>query len=115
MRSDRKTHGTCRRLRAGRRLIVLLLGGALLTGCGGYPKVGPAAFELAKVLYTVCNAENEEQLEEFRDLVKDKHQNGELTDEERSLLLEIADTADAGHWDRAEREARQLLLDQNEA
>lgn len=92
-------------------LLALCVG---LAGCGEYPKVGPTTFELAKALYTVCNAKNAAQLERFRDLLRTKHQAGEVTDREREILSEIADTAETGAWQEAEQETRQLLLDQNE-
>lgn len=91
-------------------LAVLILTQA---GCG-YPKVSATAFELAKALNTVCNQKNADQLTAFRDLVEEKHAEGEITDGERKLLLNIAQTAESGDWKSAEHETRKLLKDQNE-
>ncbi|TWT33073.1 hypothetical protein [Blastopirellula retiformator] len=87
---------------------------ALLTiiGCGGYPEVSPAAYEMAKTLSTVCNLQNDQQLQRFRTLIDDKLSAGEITASEHAMLSRIADMAESGDWQNAELETRQMMLDQ---
>lgn len=91
---------------------VLLLFLAIVAGCG-YPDVGPGAFELAKALYTVCDMQEKEQLDNFRSRMNAEYEAGAISSAERDVLKDIVATAEAGEWEEAEREARQLLLDQN--
>ena len=84
----------------------------VLTGCGGYPEVSPAAFELAKAVNSLCNARNAEQIPAAHAIITEKHTAGEITDEEQEMLNDILDLAAGGQWERAERNARRLLADQ---
>ena len=100
------------KIRRVRRWWGALLCAVWLGGCG-YPAVSQETFELAKVLYTVCNLEEPAQLPRFRELLQQKHEAAAITADEVALLEEIVTLAEQGDWDRAEQEARQLLLDQN--
>lgn len=83
-----------------------------MSGCG-YPRIQFEAYELAKALNTICNLKKQEQLPQFRDMVAQKQEAGELSAEEAEILLEILKIAEAGEWERARDEVRRLLLDQN--
>jgi len=87
---------------------------ANVAGCGRYPEINPAAFELAKAIANVCNARNGEQLETARQTISAKREAGEITDQEERILSGIVERAAAGEWEHAERQARQLLKDQTD-
>ncbi|EAQ82687.1 hypothetical protein [Blastopirellula marina] len=84
----------------------------LVLGCTRYPAVSGEAYEMAETLSTVCNLQNGKQLQEYRDLINDRMNAKQLSESEHALLTRIADIAEAGDWQLAEQEARQLMLDQ---
>jgi len=84
-----------------------------LIGCGNYPKISPRAFELAKLLDNACDARQPRQLENFRAMVDQSREADDITDAEKSWLLDITAIAESGQWESAAEEIRQMLLDQN--
>lgn len=92
--------------------VVLATSGLLIFGGCGYPKVSPAAFELSKAVDNLCNLRSGEQIETARRLVREKLDNGEITESEERILSNILDLAESGEWERAEQETRELLSDQ---
>lgn len=99
------------RMNAMRALLVLLIAIGL-PGCG-YPDVSPKTYELAKALYSACNRQSEEQLARVVELIETTNEAGEISDREAKWLTAIVDQADAGEWEQAMSEARQLLEDQS--
>jgi len=100
-------------VRLGFMLILLLPVLLASNGCNDYPKVGFAAFELAKSLHTICDMQKKEQLAEFESVVKEQLAAGELSQHEEKVLMDIVSTAHQGDWNEAKQQARQLLLAQN--
>ncbi|MCA9205662.1 MAG: hypothetical protein R3C99_00350 [Pirellulaceae bacterium] len=92
--------------------LVLATSGLLIFAGCGYPKVSPAAFELSKAVDNLCNLRSSEQIAKARQLVREKSGSGEITDSEEQILTNILDMAEAGQWERAEQETRELLSDQ---
>ncbi|UUO06077.1 hypothetical protein M4951_22290 [Blastopirellula sp. J2-11] len=84
----------------------------LVLGCTRYPEVSGEAYEMAETLSTVCNLQNDKQLQEFRVLISARMDAGQLSESEHAMLTRIADMGEAGDWQLAEMEARQLMLDQ---
>ncbi|MCO6456599.1 MAG: hypothetical protein J5I93_14975 [Pirellulaceae bacterium] len=93
---------------------LLLSAIALLAGCGRYPPVGSSAYELAESVAGVCNGRREAQLPAARQMIDNRQAAGLITSREASFLLEIIEQAERGDWERAERRARRLLLDQSD-
>lgn len=117
-RSERRLSigDTGRRRSMGRvlRSGLVLLAWTLVAGCGRYPPVGHAAYELAESVAGVCNGRQEAQLPAARRLIADRHAAGLITRQEETYLLDIIERAERGDWERAERRARRLLLDQSD-
>jgi hypothetical protein len=88
-----------------------LLAGLAATGCG-YGEITPRAYEYAMSLYSICNRQDAERLEQFALLLEADAQAGELGDGEADWLRTILDDARAGEWSDAQASARQLLEDQ---
>lgn len=99
-----------------RRYLLCVVAGLLVLagGCGGYPEVSPAAFELAKAVVAVCNTRQPEQLDKARRIIQMRHEAGDISQREERYLGEILELAEAGRWERAETRARRLLRDQTE-
>ncbi|MEQ8854460.1 hypothetical protein [Gimesia sp.] len=92
-------------------LAVLLAGSLLLTGCG-YPEVSPKTYELSKTLYSVCNQKSSERLKKVQALIQSSLEQEEITSREADWLNGIIKQAEAGEWDEALRESRQIMEDQ---
>ncbi|PQO47969.1 hypothetical protein [Blastopirellula marina] len=84
----------------------------LAVGCKRNPEVSGSAYEMAETLSTVCNLQSDQQLQDYRTLIDDRLAASELTASEHAMLTKIADMAEAGDWQGAELEARQVMLDQ---
>lgn len=89
----------------------LLVGLSLAAGCG-YPSVNEAAYSLARTTYNVCSLENESQLPQLRELITTAAEQGEISESESAMLLELVERAEAGDWESAREETRHLLEDQ---
>lgn len=88
---------------------------AMLTvfrGCGGYGEAGPAAYEHAKALYSICNRQDAPRLEKFSTSLASAVDAGEVTPKEQQWLAEIVALAQAGNWQEATANARRLMEDQ---
>ena len=92
-------------------LVVLLCGSLLLSGCG-YPEVSPKTYELSKALYSVCNQKSTERLVKVQALIQSSLEQEEITSREADWLNGIIKQAQAGEWDEALRESRQIMEDQ---
>ncbi|MEX1042556.1 MAG: hypothetical protein WDZ51_18125 [Pirellulaceae bacterium] len=86
----------------------------LLTGCGGYPELSPAAYELTVTLDNVCAFRNEDQLEPFVELLNQETDSGSLSSEDENVLRRIVQLAANGDWEEASRQVRALRLAQNQ-
>lgn len=91
--------------------LVALLAAFMLGGCG-YPEVSPKTYEIATALYGICNRELADKLPMAEQLVDEAVEANEITSREAGWLRDIIETARAGDWDDAEREARELMQDQ---
>lgn len=102
------------RLRVRRHSISALIisGTILFSGCGGYGSVSPRTYELAKSLYSISSTKSMERLDSFDDLLEHLKDSGELPDREYDWLKSISQTARAGKWERASKQARRILQDQ---
>jgi hypothetical protein len=74
-----------------------------------YPPVSPAAYRCTTALYTVCNQRASQRLPKIVEVVQQTHARGELQPSERAWLLAIIEAADAGDWQAAAAECRELL------
>lgn len=112
---ERYQRSAGRVLRSGLALLALtLVALTLVAGCGRYPPVGHAAYELAESVAGVCNGRQATQLPAARQLIADRQAAGLITRQEEGYLLDIIQQAERGEWERAERRARRLLLDQSD-
>jgi uncharacterized lipoprotein YmbA len=89
----------------------LLLGTVLLTGCG-YPEVSPQTYAIAKALYSVCNQKNPERLKTVQELIQKSLEKEEISAREADWLKAIIAQAEAGEWETALLETRQMMEDQ---
>jgi hypothetical protein len=85
----------------------------LVTGCGGYPELSPAAYELTVVLDNVCALKNEGQLKLVEEMIEKEKAEGGLTAGDEQVLRQIIGIATEGNWDEASRRIRELRLAQN--
>lgn len=84
----------------------------LTSGCG-YPRVSPEAFELAKAVDNLCNLRDATQLPRAREIIIERHEAGDISNQELGWLSTILDQAEAGNWEAAMQSSRKLLLSQN--
>lgn len=82
------------------------------SGCTGYGKVSDRTYELAKALYSICNAKDEQRLVKIRTMISDEKPGVAMTAREIDWLENIVEQAEAGQWDSASAKARQLMEDQ---
>lgn len=85
----------------------------LFTGCGSYPELSPAAYELTIVLDNVCALENEGQLKLVEEMIEKEKAEGDLTAQDEQVLRQIIKVAADGNWEEASRRIRALRLAQN--
>ena len=83
-----------------------------IVGCGGYDEVSPTAYEYAKALYSVTNRKAQDRLPSVTDGIQTSLEDGKLTDRENAWLIDIVRKAEDGHWEAANRAARQMMEDQ---
>lgn len=81
-------------------------------GCTGYGKVSDRTYELAKALYSICNAKDEQRLAKIRTMISDEKSGVAMTSREIDWLEDIVEQAAAGKWESAAAKARQLMEDQ---
>lgn len=114
---------TDRQLRTGSAKSPHRVGGALAAAalaafvwCGGcgYPRVGPQTYQIAKALHTVFNLRDDAGLPRAREYLAQAAARGEISERDHGLLERLVEMAEAGDWQRAEREVLRLLADQNE-
>src|SRR6056297_9230 len=74
-----------------------------------YPPVSSAAYQCATPLYTICNQRASQRLPQIVEVVEQTHAREALPSSERDWLLAIIETADAGDWQAAAAECRELL------
>ena len=84
----------------------------VLRGCGGYGEVGSTAYLHAKALYSICNRQDGERLEQYSASLNSAFEAGEISERELGWLEDIMAQAKAGDWQEATINARQLIKDQ---
>jgi len=94
-----------------RIVIVILLLTLAVSGCG-YPKMSPAAIEMARSLYTVCNQKRENFLTVAEEKISSLKSEGSLSDSEVSYLTNVITMAREGKWEKAMLASRQMMEDQ---
>ncbi len=82
---------------------------SVLSGCSRYDKVSPAAYEYSKALYSVCNCHDETRLSNLALHIDTAETESKLTGREADWLHDIVATAQAGEWQEATQDARQLM------
>ncbi|MFH5806791.1 hypothetical protein, partial [Alienimonas sp. DA493] len=87
---------------------VLLAALFVPAGCG-YPEVSRSAYDMAEALENMADLQRPEQIPRARELIAAKFDRGEITAEERDLLSDIVDRAEAGEWEEARRDAVALM------
>lgn len=87
--------------------VALLLAAAGLSGCGR-PQVAPKNLHLTASLRTALSAQNSEWLDQNAEVIDERHQSGEMSDEEYEAFQTILEEARAGNWREAEEEAMAL-------
>ena len=88
-------------------VLFLLLASAMLFGCGR-PQVAPKNLHLTASLRTAISAQNAEWLEQNAQIIQERHQSGEMSDDEHEAFQAIFEEARAGNWREAEEEALAL-------
>jgi hypothetical protein len=85
----------------------LLLTLVIFSGCGR-PQVAPKNLHLTASLRTALSAQNREWLDQNAEVISERHQSGEMSDEEYEAFQAILEEARAGNWREAEEEALAL-------
>lgn len=85
----------------------------LFAGCGGYPELSPAAYELTVTLDNVCALKNAGQLKLVEEMIEKEKAEGDLTAGDEQVLRRIIKIAAEGNWNEASRRIRELRLAQN--
>lgn len=93
-------------------LVTAVLAAAALPGCRRNAGASPKMTAIAQALVAACNRQSPEQLDTVQTLIGDSVVDGTLSSLEAAGLAEIIETARSGDWVAAEREARQVLIDQ---
>lgn len=93
------------------RTLLLVMGVAtvLNAGCSSYDKVSPTAYEYSKALYSVCNRHDAPRLISVASQIETATTDAQLTGREADWLHEIVATAQAGDWQQASLDARELM------
>ncbi len=94
-----------------KRSIVVFLGLMLFLGCSSYGDVGEGAYEYASALYSICNTKNEDRLSTLREQLDSDTR---VSEQEKRWLVQIAESASAGNWEQAAKNARQMMMEQVE-
>lgn len=81
----------------------------LAAGCSRYSTVSPVAYQYSKALYSVCNRHDEPRLTDVAAQIETARGQEELSDQEADWLADIVATAQAGEWQDATQDARQLM------
>lgn len=90
-------------------MIALFAAVGMLAGCSRYSEVSPTAYEYSKALYSVCNRQDEPRLAMVAEQIETAHAAAQLQDTEATWLAGIVATAQAGDWQVATQDARQLM------
>lgn len=89
----------------------LFIGTLVVTGCQ-YGDVSPLTYEYSKALYSITNRRDTDRLDQIRAQVSQSLEEEALSPEEATWLGQIINDAAAGHWERANQSARQIMEDQ---
>ena len=82
----------------------------VLTGCGHqYADASPASYEIATALVTASSRERPSAIASIAQTIDRERDVERLTDAEATYLHAIVTQCDAGEWDAAESEAREVL------
>ena len=80
------------------RVVVVVAGMLLASGCGSQPQLSPANRHVARTLRTAVSAKNPQWLETNAKLIEEQHAAAKLSEEEYAALKRIIDQARAGDW-----------------
>lgn len=98
------------------RIRVWLLGSLLVmllvTGCGGYPKMGPDAVNMAQALYSLCNQKRSDALPKAEAKIVELAADGAIQPHEAEYLSRVIALGKDGHWEKAMLECRAMMEDQ---
>ena len=101
---------TARKIIVTATIVVALVAGYLWIDFG-YGEVSPQTYQFSKALYSACQNKNEQHLAKVSELLESE-EGTELPDEERQWLMNILKRAQAGDWEAAAKQARQMMEDQ---
>ena len=82
---------------------------ALAAGCSRYAELSPEAYQYGKALYSVCNRQDQPRLTLVAEQIETARAADQLQPSEADWLTEIVATAQAGQWQDATKDARQLM------
>lgn len=91
---------------------VLLLVGLFWWMNRGYDRVSEPGYQFGMALMSVCNRKDSQRLQILVDQVESSRDASNLPPADARVLLAIAERAEAGKWEAADREIRQLMKDQ---
>jgi hypothetical protein len=92
------------------RLIVgSALSASLCAGCGGFDRVGPAAYALAQALYQVASRRDASRLAVARSQLEADLRGERVTQREAAWLEAILVDAERGDWAAARTASRKLM------
>ena len=89
--------------------LALLVALGLSVGCSRYSEISPTAYEYSKALYSVCNRQDETRLALIAEQIASARAAAQLQEAEADWLGDIIASAQAGDWQVAARDARQLM------
>lgn len=86
------------------RLLIAALLAAGVLGCGRPPQAAPQNLQLIAALRTALSAQNTEWLEKNIAIIDQRHQDGEMSQEEYDEFQRIIAMAQDGRWQEAEQQ-----------
>lgn len=81
-------------------------------GCRQYGDVSEHAYEHAEALFSACSRQDATQLTSVRQSLETARAEENMGEQEFHWLIAIVEQAEAGDWQTATTNARQLMLDQ---
>ena len=97
------------------KFTILLIAGLLAAaggGCGRPPQAAPQNLQLIASLRTALSAQNPEWLEKNVAIIDQRHQAGEMSQQEYDEFQRIITIAQEGQWQEAERQTLAFLAAQ---
>jgi hypothetical protein len=109
-RSENDSSEQRKRLRAAPLVVVCLT--LIMSGCTKHPQVSFTNRHYAAALRTACSAKDSDMLAKAKLVIERDHSAGAIGSDEVESYRSIVATAEAGDWQKAERECHRFQKDQ---